>query len=82
MRKDDAKETVGIIERLALDDYRVTIERGPLSDEWTACAYDMRGEHTDPNHRPWTTHVHVHQLADALPALETNVLARTDRKEA
>jgi hypothetical protein len=43
----------------------------------------MRDERGDPNRRQWTTHVHVHQLADALPALEKNVLARrTDRKEA
>lgn len=78
MKQRDAAACFATIERLALDGYSTTIERGPFDNEWTVYVSD-RHERERGVAKPWNYHVHTHNLSAALRQVDERVSERADR---
>lgn len=77
MKKDEAKEAMGLIVSMAEAGFRVSIERGPF-DEWTVYVFDAEEERMiGDDEKPWCDHVHTHLLLDGLRQVQKAAVERT-----
>ena len=76
MKRDEAKEAMGLIVSMAEAGFRISIERGPF-DEWTVYIFDAEDERMiGDDEKLWCDHVHTHLLLDGLLAVAKVAMER------